>query len=269
MKKLVFSVMVLVVSSGITFGTLEGNWVRWTDGSGSWSQNSNWLRYDGAVVSPVYWNPVYIGEGMAAGSTANVTVASGVNAETLGTYLGMASDPAAASILNIESGAGCYVGFKANGSGTGTVFFKAGSKATVNLSGTLKTWGLDLNGADVTIDNGGLLQVTANYWYVRNGAAVTVNDGGILLMSSTSAYGSTGTSGVVDLCGGTLKMSGDKVVSLGTYIANDFITAYGDSDDTKLEVTYDGSYTYVTAIPEPATLVLMGLGGILSFRRRR
>ena len=64
-------------------------------------------------------------------------------------------------------------------------------------------------------------------------------------------------------------LAGDEEADIDAYIAAGLITGY-DGAGT-VEVSYDAGcdLTTVTAIPEPATMVLLGLGGLLSLRRRQ
>ena len=62
-------------------------------------------------------------------------------------------------------------------------------------------------------------------------------------------------------------LAGDDTIAVDAFIASGLITGY-DGAGTASAV-FDGVNTTVSAIPEPATMVLLGLGGLLSLRRRR
>jgi hypothetical protein len=98
--------------------------------------------------------------------------------------------------------------------------------------------------ADVSLD-GGLIEATA------------------LLM---------GTVGSMDITGGTLILDRDRTSLLQGYVTAGQLSGYGVADLSHVLIDYDNinpGQTTVTAIPEPVTFVLLGLGGLLLRRRRK
>jgi len=75
----------------------------------------------------------------------------------------------------------------------------------------------------------------------------------------------------MDITGGTLILSGDRVDRINGFIGDGYITTeYGSTD--LLNVSYDSNtgFTSVIAIPEASTLALgaLGLLGLMGIRRR-
>lgn len=80
--------------------------------------------------------------------------------------------------------------------------------------------------------------------------------------------------GIIDIEMGELLLAGDlrEDATLSGYIDNKYMIGYGDDGDIVIGdnlVNIEGSnYTSITAIPEPASIILMGLGGLAYFRRK-
>ena len=93
--------------------------------------------------------------------------------------------------------------------------------------------------------------------FYLNGGEVTAAN---LLMTANAS---------LDLMEGVMILDGDDTVAVQGYIDSGLITGYGGNGT--VVVSYDVGFdeTTVTAIPEPATMVLLALGGLLSLRRRR
>ncbi|HBG25466.1 MAG: hypothetical protein A2Y10_09835 [Planctomycetes bacterium GWF2_41_51] len=169
---------------------------------------------------------------------------------------------------------------------------KVGTNVTVNQSGG--TWrnyrGVDLGyaGSQATYNlSGGILEyrLTGSYYLKVGGdgistATFNLSDEGLVKGNLLSI----GALSKIDITGGVMKFTGgtgaDYTSTLQAYITSGKIT---NSSGEGLRITYnhdevislsDGSYevtgvTTLELIPEPATLVILGLGSILAIRRKR
>jgi len=76
----------------------------------------------------------------------------------------------------------------------------------------------------------------------------------------------------VNLAGGILRLTGDQTAWIATTMT--YGTLYGNGVVGAIQYEYvtegdNAGYTVVQAIPEPVTLLLLGLGGIAALRRRK
>jgi hypothetical protein len=77
--------------------------------------------------------------------------------------------------------------------------------------------------------------------------------------------------GLIDVSGtGEIILTGQDKTKLENYIANGYLTANGNINDAVIVEYEEGGqwYTSMTAVPEPATMLLLGLGGIVLNRKR-
>ena len=132
------------------------------------------------------------------------------------------------------------------------VGYNAGATGIIDISGTVSVGqmlGLGWNGGVgyVNVLDGGVLDL----FQLHGDGISSIKNGSILDISGT----------------GQVLLPGDYTGVLNAYIANDTISGNGVLGNVTWDVV-DGT-TIVTAVPEPATMSLLGLGALALLRKKK
>ncbi len=158
----------------------------------------------------------------------------------------------------------------ANNAGTtGTLDISAGHIKFVNYMGGTSSGSLRFGSGNATMNISGTAKVEMALLTLGN--SLTGTSTGIFTMSGGELF--TGdvafVSGVTTAFeGGIWTLGGDKAAKINEAILNGFISHSGGNN--LIGVTYNGidDVTVVNIIPEPATVMLLGLGGLLIRKKK-
>ncbi|MEN6385368.1 MAG: PEP-CTERM sorting domain-containing protein [Phycisphaerales bacterium] len=255
MKKI--CVLILLLSVVCMTNISSASWLWWTNGAANnqWTDTGNWTAYptsgDDVVVGtwdttgPIlytgqtgYANWMHVTDTTATGS--KVTVSGGTLNVNDHLFLGQ-WDSGAKGTLEINSGV------------VNTNLLMCGG----DTSGTVACQGvLEMNGGQINIS--WLLAVAGGYsgtigsgvGHIQlDGGVINVTGGGGLLMSNN---------GSMDITNGAIILNGE-ITDIASY-GN--VTAFGGEGSFVYDYQ-DGRTTITALIPEPATLVLIGLGALI------
>jgi len=268
-KKLTILVLVLALTSAASAGTMQ--WNSWT---GDWEDATNWIDTVTSATGPpaaLQFTKISRDASQTVDVTVNSTTAvAGKFQMGYGDCTLTVVDEAiltqdgsfemyngSTNLLNIDDG-GLLDACQTNG------IFKLGGAAstTVTVDGTLKVGSAEAEGLTSVIQMG----TTAKF---GGYGMLKINNTGLV---ETTEYvindGTAGSAGYLMLYGdGTMVIDGNVVWQTYNYIAAGQV--YGDDVVGNVRADYNsGTDTTTIRIPEPATIALLGLGGLLLRKRR-
>ena len=290
MKKLLTIAIVLTITVATSIqagdcvfnGSVDNSWFtpgNWNDSTVPTDESNVWLNTGG---SPTVDATGAVGADMIVGLfgfVGNLTIDAGCDLTLSGITLVGNSVADKGSILN-------------NGSyNTGTIYMR-GESTLVN-NGTLNTPGSiqlgDMAGSTSLFTNTGVVNVGT--WFIvsvdsaepaifnMNGglmvnahmvqnhtgnghSIINLNDG--IISNSTAALDGSGNSSII-VDNGEMYIAGDHTNDLNWLISVNLITGAGSKTPYS---TYDGTYTKLAAIPEPAIIGLISILGLSLLRRK-
>ena len=264
MSKKILLVLVAVLGLVGMVQAAEPTWTH-SGGTGNWNDSASWVTTEAALFPT--WNGNYsvpntatieggvvnvVGSGQQGSGRCNIGNGAVVNVYGLGVdrdlniglNLTLGYVPGDSTLNIIGTGTTVYceqlqLGVAVGGSGT----INIGDGATLMHGG----WG-----TFVGMEGTGTINMTGTgSMFLWDG-----NNGKIQM---------TGT-GHINLEAGKIEQNGDLVSLYQSYVNNGWITGYGSSSNVNVALV--GGWTIVTAtVPEPATMILLGLGGLLLRKR--
>ncbi len=281
--RVVVCLLVMAAVCGSSFGS-SANFAGTTDNK--WSTASNWLidfaawgpaptMFDQVVVSTRYWP-----------TGGSVVVDAPAACDLL--QVGLEGKDGLVDVqnsLDVWFG-GAQVGFA--GTGTGTINLNSASGSLNLRSETGIGWTgngvLNMSAGSITSSSiinigyagnatanisGGTIN-TASLWIATWGGSSTLNLSDGVITTDYLNFG-TGTTGILNVTGnGKLILTSKNwdVVSWKDYFLNSLPTHAG-IHTINAQMNIVGDTLEFTAIPEPATMAMLGLGGLLVMRRKK
>lgn len=273
----------------------SGDWTLITDGaSPGWGPNPTGvgtslpgagddarINFGNNVVTVTSSVPAVNRVQIGVDESGNVVVESGGTLTSNGDTLAGNNNAAAKGTLTVNSGGTVNVGnilWSANGGSDGDITVNAGGQINVGNHLWLGATGTSIVNISGTLNQtGGILGLGTTNASTPSGGTATVNvtSGGLLALnniSSAAGLPSVQSGSLLNITGtGEITLPGDFLGVLQNYEdAGKLVGDLGASDVTIDLVKNPGFTTaYISAIPEPSTVLLIGLGLGLAFVARR
>jgi hypothetical protein len=254
-RTLCIVILAVIISSGISYAG-QCHWLGTADSvytnPNNWAEGYNPANdavFNGVTGQEVINHQPEVGAGVSAQFASTMYI--GISSPVTITIDGGTLDGTAASWLGIGLG------------------WVPGNTSTINISsGSLTTTGFIALGYDGTGNlnmSGGHIQSTGiTFGQQPDGVGHMQLDGGEIWLTGSFLM----NQGTANITHGKVMAMGDQSERIQGYVNSGKLTGYGSASNIVISLTANPGYTTITAIPEPATLSLLGLG-LIGFLKKR
>ena len=276
MKKLALLCMIALCVGPVAFATewqtsggLNSNWFDLNNWSGGAVPSTEAVEWRFASTTSGGYEPIVINTGTAISGASTCSI----------WYAGTAQlEVTNGATYNITGGLNLY----SSGTNVSNSSFIVNDGATATFTGNGqigRNFGTGTGLATISVDGASsLLRQTAGYtwlgWGVggTEGVLLTVTDGALAQFDTVGGLiiQQDGTLVKISVDNGTIKVKGNREGQLGGYKTSGWITGH-DGTSATVDIAWNSGddYTYITSVPEPATISLLGLGLVALIRRNR
>jgi hypothetical protein len=265
--------MAMLLAGSVSAQT-DYTWSGAGDGT-TWSQGANWV---GGVMPPASstTHAIFLGTGYPTTSTLPITIGSSDVVQATDQLFG----PEWGQTLNIY-------GTVNTGFGFAPVSATSQNTSVINLYGTGSlTTGDSIfvgdmfwfaGGPNVAVNLYDSSQMSTKYLALGGhlnifGGTVTVSTALLTGTPTAGVWGSTlstDATRLIDIAGGQLVVMGDATTQMSDLISRGVLQGNGIVGNVSIDTSSLPGWTIVTAVPEPASLTLFGVGGLALLLRRR
>ncbi len=228
----------------------SGRWrVGWRGGDDSY------MNVTGGTITTKYTLQMSDNQGTAGASKSRLDFANATASIGREIIMGDTTNPTSTIVFNFYSGS-----------------LTTGTDATLISSSNIK------NGTLNMFDGSLILEGTLTVGAANTEGRINLSGGTISGATNLVLNGSASGAANIDITGGKLIFNGDLRTAIDGYVTSGRILGYGvqggfevgtPDPPGNLRWYYDGEFTSLWAVPEPATLTLFGLGALMMIRKKR